>query len=56
MSRKHGLRNIHHAFIDRTTGNYSSDGAKAAVEALIKSYNSKTSLEALYKVAPENNQ
>lgn len=45
-----------HAFIDRTTGNYSSDGAKAAVEALIKSYNSKTSLEALYNVAPANEQ
>lgn len=49
----HGAGNERHAFIDHGTGSYCSPEAKAAMEALIGSYNSTQSLEDVYNNAPK---
>lgn len=44
-----------HAFIDHGTGEYCSDEAKAAIEALIDSYENDHTLGKIYRNAPYNN-
>ncbi len=47
-----GGGNESHAFIDHGTGEYCSPEAKAAIRALIDSYNSNLTLEQVYNTAP----
>lgn len=47
-----GAGNEKHAFVNHATGEYCSDEAKAAVRALITSYNSSESLDDIYDSAP----
>lgn len=49
-----GAGNERHAFIDHATGEYCSPEAKAAVEALLGSYNSSLTLDEVYNAAPKN--
>ncbi len=49
-----GSGNECHAFIDHGTGEYCSPEAKAAIEALIKSYRGSQTLEQIYNSAPKN--
>ena len=48
-----GHGNEKHAFIDHGTGEYCSPEAKAAIEALISSYNDDLTLEQVYYNAPK---
>jgi len=48
-----GHGNEKHAFIDHGTGEYCSPEAKAAIEALISSYNDDLTLEQVYNNAPK---
>ncbi len=47
-----GHGNEKHAYFDHATGEYHSPEAKAAIEALVKSYNSSETLEQVYNTAP----
>ena len=49
-----GAGNEKHAFIDHGTGEYCSPEAKAAVEALLDSYNNSLTLDDVYNTAPNN--
>jgi endoglucanase len=48
-----GAGNEKHAFLDHGTGDYCSPEAKAAMQALIGSYNSTLTLEEVYNSAPK---
>jgi len=48
-----GAGNERHAFIDHGTGEYCSQEAKAAIEALVDSYKNTLSLEDIYNSAPK---
>lgn len=47
-----GAGNECHAFFDHATGEYCSDGASAAMRAMISAYKSSYTLEDIYKQAP----
>ena len=49
-----GAGNERHAFIDHGTGEYCSPEAKAAIQALIGSYDDDLTLEDVYNNAPKN--
>ncbi len=49
-----GAGNERHAFIDHGTGEYCSSEAKAAIQALIGSYDDDLTLEDVYNNAPKN--
>jgi endoglucanase len=49
-----GAGNEKHAFIDHGTGEYCSPEAKAAVEALLDSYNNSLTLDDVYNTAPNS--
>lgn len=48
----HGAGNEKHAFIDHGTGEYCSPEAKAAIEAMLNSYNNDITLKEIYNQAP----
>lgn len=48
-----GAGNEKHAFFDHATGEYCSPAAKAAMEALLTSYNDNLTLEEVYNGAPK---
>ena len=48
-----GAGNEKHAFIDHATGEYCSDEAKAAVQAMLDSYKNDSTLEQVYASAPK---
>lgn len=47
-----GAGNEKHAFIDHGTGEYCSPEAQAAIQAMIRSYESNSTLEEIYNTAP----
>lgn len=47
-----GAGNECHAFFDHATGEYCSDGASAAMRAMVSAYKSSYTLEDIYKQAP----
>ena len=47
-----GAGNECHAFFDHATGEYCSDGASAAMRAMVSAYKSSYTLEDIYNQAP----